>query len=353
MKIAQIAPLHESVPPKYYGGTERIVYYLTEELVKQGHQVTLFASGDSTTSATLQPMVDRALRLNPDAGDPLAYHIMMLDKVAEMADEFDLIHFHIDALHYPLMRYLNTPYITTLHNRLDLPHLAPLYHTFNHVPVVSISNHQRTPLPFANWQATVYNGVPLTLYHFHSSPGNYLAFLGRMSSDKGIEQSIEIAVKSGMELRIAAKIDPVDQAYFEKNIKPQLEHPLVNFIGEITETEKDDFLGNAYALLFPINWPEPFGLVMIESMACGTPMIAFRCGSVPEVMRHGETGYIVNNVDEALEVLPDISKLNRQQCRLIFEDLFSSRRMAHDYLNVYQQLINKHTQPLIAMSEMP
>lgn len=347
MKIAQVAPLHESVPPKYYGGTERIIYYLTEELVRQGHQVTLFASGDSKTSAKLQPMVDHALRLNPDVGDPLAYHIMMLDKVADMADEFDLIHFHIDGLQYPLMRHLNTPYITTLHGRLDLPHLAPLYHTFNHVPVVSISNHQRTPLPFANWQGTVYNGVPLTVYHFHPTPGDYLAFLGRMSPEKGIEQAIEIAIKAGMELRIAAKVDSVDQAYFENTIKPHLAHPLVNFIGEISETEKDDFLGNAYALLFPINWPEPFGLVMIEAMACGTPVIAFGCGSVPEVMRHGETGYIVNNVDEALKVLPDISKLNRQQCRLIFEDYFSSRRMAHDYLNVYQQLINEHTAPLL------
>ncbi len=349
MKIAQVAPLHESVPPKYYGGTERVVYYLTEELVRQGHEVTLFASGDSTTSATLQPMVDHALRLNPDVGDPLAYHIMMLDKVAEMADEFDLIHFHIDGLQYPLMRYLDIPCITTLHDRLDLPHMAPLYHTFNHVPVVSISNHQRTPLLFANWQGTVYHGLPLALYHFHPSPGNYLAFLGRMSPEKGIEQAIEIAIKAGMELRIAAKIDQIDQAYFEKNIKPQLEHPLVNFIGEITEKEKDDFLGNAYALLFPIDWPEPFGLVMIEAMACGTPVIAFRCGAVPEIMRHGETGYIVNNVEEALAVLPEISRLNRQQCRLIFEDLFSSQRMAHGYLNVYQQLINKHALPLITL----
>jgi len=349
MKIAQVAPLHESVPPKGYGGTERVVHYLTEELVRQKHQVTLFASGDSKTSAKLYPIVPQALRLSPIECDSLSYHIIMLDKVAEMADEFDLIHFHIDNLHYPLLRQLNTPTVTTLHGRLDLPHLQHVYHAFSHIPVVSISNNQRTPLPFANWQSTVYNGIPLSLYRFHPVSGKYLAFLGRISQDKGIEEAIEIAIISGMEIRIAAKVDLIDQDYFDRVIKPMLEHPLVTFIGEVDEVEKEKLLGNAYALIFPINWPEPFGLVMIEAMACGTPTIAFRCGSVPEVMKHGKTGFVVNSIGEALKAVPKITSISRQRCRLVFEDLYTSRRMANDYLKTYHRLIKKPITATIAV----
>lgn len=299
MKIAQVAPLFESVPPKLYGGTERVVSYLTEELIEQGHEVTLFASGDSITRGELVPVVETALRFGK-VEDPLAYYILLMGCLSKRSYEFDIVHYHIDFLHFPLSRVLDIPQLTTLHGRLDLPILQSIYHAFIDMPVVSISDNQRTPIPNANWVGTVYNGVPAGTYTFKAEHGNYLAFLGRVSPEKGLEDAIEIAIHSGMELKIAAKIDKVDESYFYNIIKPLLDHPLIDYIGEINEAEKNDFLGNAYALLFPINWPEPFGLVMIEAMACGTPVIAFPRGSVPEVIHHGETGFIVNNIKKPL-----------------------------------------------------
>jgi len=344
MKIAQVAPLYESVPPKLYGGTERVVSYLTEELVRQGHDVTLFASGDSITRAELVPIVETALRLGK-LENPLAYYVLLMGEISKRAYEFDIIHYHIDFLHFPFSRILDTPQLTTLHGRLDVPILQPIYRNFSDMPVVSISNHQRAPLPNANWAGTVYNGVPAETYTFTPESGNYLACLGRISPEKGIEDAIEIAIRSGMELKIAAKIDKVDKEYFRNDIKPLLDHPLIEYIGEINETEKNDFLGNAYALLFPINWPEPFGLVMIEAMACGTPVIAFRRGSVPEVMHHGETGFIVNNVNEAIEAVEKIPTISRHCCRYIFETRFSTQHMAEDYLKAYNNLITSRFQP--------
>lgn len=345
MKIAQVAPLYESVPPKYYGGTERIVSYLTEELAGQGHDVTLFASGDSITKAKLYPIVEQALRLNRRCRDPLAHHILMLDKMAKLAPAFDIIHFHIDYLHFPLSRILQVPHLTTLHGRLDLPDLAPLYQAFPEMPVVSISNAQRHPLPFANWQATIYHGLPKTLYTFHPQPEKYLAFLGRISPEKRVDRAIKIALRAGMEIRIAAKVDPADEEYFQKRIKPLLAHPLVHYIGEISEKEKNAFLGQAYALLFPIDWPEPFGLVMIEAMACGTPVIAYRQGSVSEVMQEGETGFIVENLRQALAAVEKTSQISRLRCRQVFEERFSAERMAKDYLQVYQAIIKPTVKP--------
>lgn len=344
MKIAQIAPLHESVPPKFYGGSERVVSYLTEELVKQGHDVTLFASGDSITSANLIPVVDRALRLN-QSDDHFAYHTLLLEEVSKRSYEYDIIHFHIDYLHFPLSRQLNIPQLTTLHGRLDIPNLQAIYREFNDMPVVSISNHQRRPLPFANWLATVYNGVPEETYTFRSAPGKYLALLGRISPDKGIEHAIEIAIRTGMELKIAAKIDKAEKDYFNNRIKPLIKHPLIEYVGEINEAEKNDFLGNAYAMLFPIDWPEPFGLVMIEAMACGTPTIAYRRGSVMEVMNHGETGFIVDSIEEAVKSVENIETISRQCCRHIFQTRFSARRMTEDYLKSYSSLIEARFQP--------
>lgn len=339
MKIAQVAPLYESVPPKYYGGTERIVSYLTEELVKQGHDVALFASGDSITRARLHPVADQALRLDRRCQDQLAHHILMLDRLAKLASDFDIIHFHIGYLHLPLVRALGIPHITTQHGRLDIPDLIPLYQHFADMPIVSISNYQRRPLPFANWQATVYHGLPENLYTFHSQPKHYLAFLGRISPEKRVDRAITIAIRAGMEIRIAAKVDKVDQAYFEDRIKPLLDHPLVQYIGEIGDEEKNEFLGQASALLFPIDWPEPFGLVIIEAMACGTPVIAYRRGSVPEVLHHGETGFIVENLDQALTAVEKIDQISRQRCRQVFEERFSTRRMAKEYVEVYQAII--------------
>ena len=350
MKIAQVAPLLESVPPRFYGGTERVVSYLTEELVKQGHEVTLFASGDSITSAKLQPVVDKAIRLNPNHPDPTAYHILMLEELSKCACEFDIIHYHIDVIHFLMSRNLLTPHITTMHGRLDIPDLQTIFKSFTDIPLISISDNQRLPLPYVNWLATVYNGVPMENYTFQKHPGSYLAFLGRISPEKGIEQAIEIAITSGMKLKIAAKIDDSDEQYYQTTIKPLLKHPLVEYIGEINEHEKDDFLGNAYAVLFPIQWPEPFGLVMIESMACGTPVIAFKRGSVPEVMVHGETGFIVNSVAQAIDAIEQIDTISRECCRHVFENRFSSKQMANGYLKAYQQAIDETMiQPAIAI----
>lgn len=342
MKIAQVAPLYESVPPKLYGGTERVVSYLTEELVKQGHDVTLFGSGDSVTRASLVPICDKALRLDrARLIDPLAHHFRMLEMVFRRAHEFDVIHFHIDYLHFPITRRPPVTALTTLHGRLDIPELGPLFQLFQDTNLVSISNAQRQPLPFVNWVGTVYHGLPIEQYRFQSKPGSYLAFLGRISPEKRVDRAIQIAKQAGMELKIAAKVDSVDSDYFETKIKPLLKGPLIEYIGEIGEGEKNEFLGNASALLFPIDWPEPFGLVMIEAMACGTPTIAYRNGSVPEVLEDKKTGFIVNSLQDAVRAVDRISLLSRHTCRTIFEQRFSASRMAGDYLRIYRALLSE------------
>ncbi|MGX2041404.1 glycosyltransferase family 4 protein [Methylocaldum sp. MU1018] len=343
MRIAQVAPLYESVPPKLYGGTERIVHYLTEELVGAGHEVTLFASADSETSATLEPIVSKALRLDRNVIDPLLPHLLMMDQVRKTADEFDVIHFHTGCLHFPVFRECSTPHVTTLHGRLDIRELSHLLKAFPDTPLVSISDYQRKPVAWANWTATVYHGLPEELYTFRAEPGAYLAFLGRISPEKRVDRAIEIAICAGMPLKIAAKVDKADREYFEQ-IKSLLDHPLVEFVGEVDEREKNELLGHAYALLFPIDWPEPFGLVMIEAMACGTPVIAFRNGSVPEVMRNARTGFIVEDVRQAVAAVERVGELNRADCRREFEYRFSARRMASDYIRIYRQLCQKHKQ---------
>jgi glycosyltransferase involved in cell wall biosynthesis len=341
MRIAQVAPLCESVPPKYYGGTERVVSYLTEELVRQGHDVTLFASGDSDTKARLVAACPRSLRLDKRCRDQLAHHYVMLENVFQHADEFDIIHFHVDYLHFPFSRREPVTHVTTLHGRLDLPDLVPLYQEFCDMPVISISDAQREPLPWANWQATVYHGLPADVYRYRPEPGSYLAFLGRISPEKRVDRAIEIAKQAGMPLKIAAKVDPVDKDYVESVIAPLLRISLVEFVGEIGEGEKAEFLGNAYALLFPIDWPEPFGLVMIEAMACGTPVIAYRGGAVPEVMEHGHTGFIVHGLEDAVQAVRHVAQLKRSRCREVFEQRFTATRMAHEYVKQFERLIAK------------
>jgi glycosyltransferase involved in cell wall biosynthesis len=333
--IAQVAPLYESVPPKLYGGTERVVSYLTEELVRQGHQVTLFASGDSRTSAELVPVCDRALRLDPQRPASPALHTLMLEEVFKRAGSFDIIHCHTDCIHLPLARRSPVPVLTTLHGRLDLPGLDSLFREFSDQPVTSISDAQRRPLPDANWAGTVYHGMPLDLHTPSYSPGKYLAFLGRTSPEKRLDRAIAIARASGIPLKIAAKVDLEDRAYFTSCIEPLIDPPFIEFIGEINEREKTAFLGSALALLFPVDWPEPFGLAMIEAMACGTPVIAFPCGAVPEVIDVGLTGYLVRSVDEAVERVSNIQQLDRRRCREVFERRFSVTRMANDYCDVY------------------
>lgn len=344
MKIAQIAPLAERVPPKLYGGTERIVSYLTEELVRQGHDVTLFASGDSITSAKLVRCSNLALRLNPAVQDPIPYHVMMLEEVRKRADEFDVLHFHIDLLHFPLISPFAGKTVTTLHGRLDLPDLKPFYASFPDVPLVSISNDQRRPMPPVNWAGTVYHGLTSDVLPFTQKPeGDYLAFLGRISPEKRPDRAIEIAARTGMKLKIAAKVDKADEAYWQNEIAPMIEkHKNVEYIGEINETQKADFLGNAQALLFPIDWPEPFGLVMIEAMACGTPVIAFECGSVPEVIDDNVSGFIVNDIDEAVDAVGKLDQLDRKTVRNTFDKRFTARRMANDYVDIYRSLVNKY-----------
>ncbi|MBK9134017.1 MAG: glycosyltransferase family 4 protein [Betaproteobacteria bacterium] len=345
MKIAQVAPLFESVPPRRYGGTERVVSYLTEALIEQGHEVTLFASGDSRTRARLVSGSARGLRLDPTGPDWLMHHVMMVDEVFEQAASFDVIHFHLDLLHYPLARRCATPCLTTMHGRLDLDDLRTLHRHFATHPLVSISDIQRQPLPQANWCATVQHGLPRNLYTFHPRPQDYFAFVGRVSPEKRLDLAIEIALACKTRLRIAAKVDPVDRAYFERTIAPLLAHPLIEYVGEVGDDAKDDFIGNARALLFPIDWPEPFGLVMIEAFACGTPVIAFRRGSVPEVMQHGITGWIADDLLQAIDGARRIDQIDRRRCREAFERRYTSHKMASRYVQVYQALIDARTLP--------
>jgi glycosyltransferase involved in cell wall biosynthesis len=339
MRIAQVAPLIESVPPQLYGGTERVVAILTDELVRRGHDVTLFASGDSRTAARLVPAWPRALRLGGPCLDPLAPHLLMLEQVARRADDFDVLHFHISQFHFPLVRRLPVAHLTTLHGRLDLPELQPLFAEFSDMPVVSISDAQRRPLPDAGWIGTVHHGLPLDLLDYNPNPGSYLAFLGRIAPEKRVDRAIAIATACGQPLRIAAKVDPADRQYFERDIRPLLDHPLIECIGEISEERKSDFLGGASALLFPIDWPEPFGLVMIEAMACGVPVVAYRGGSVAEVIDHGVTGFVVDTLRQAIEATRAVGRLSRRQCRSVFERRFSATRMAVDYEGLYEGLV--------------
>jgi len=343
MKIAQIAPLAESVPPRLYGGTERVVSYLTEELMRLGHDVTLFASGDSDTTATLHAAARRALRLDPSVKDPLAHLTLMLEHVRQHAHQFDILHFHLEHLHFPLFRPMARKTITTVHGRLDLPDLAPLYREFSDMPLVSISNAQRRPLPFANWVGTVHHGLAREVCPFNPAPrGAYFAFLGRVSPEKGLERAMEIARRAGVRLRVAAKIDRADREYFRTQIEPLVAAmPLVEFAGELTEAQKPAFLGNATALLFPIDWPEPFGLAMIEAMSCGTPVIAWPHGSVPELVEDGRTGYVVDSIEAAVAALERVARLDRTLVRERFEERFSAARMAQDYLSVYRALARR------------
>jgi glycosyltransferase involved in cell wall biosynthesis len=345
MRIAQVAPLFESVPPKYYGGTERVVSYLTDELVRQGHDVTLFASGDSETLAHLVPVTHRSLRLDKHCVDELAHHVLLLERVAQMQDEFDIIHFHLGHMHFPIARRLHTPHLSTQHGRLDLSDLMALYSAFRDLPNVSISNDQRRPMPWMNWTDTVYHGLPEQLYKFHETPGSYFAFLGRISPEKRVDRAIEVAKRLGVPLKIAAKVDKIDLEYFETTIHPLLDHSLVEFIGEIGEGEKSKFLGHAGALIFPIDWPEPFGMVMIESLACGTPVIAYRQGSVPEVITHGIDGFVVTNIDDAVTAAAS-THIDRRRCRETFEKRFSASKMASSYVDTYERVIAAPSMPL-------
>ncbi len=340
MKIAQIAPLTESVPPRLYGGTERIVSYLTEALVALGHEVTLFASGDSITAAQLVPCVPKALRLDASVRDPIPYYMLMLDRVRQRAEDFDILHFHIDQFHFPLFRPIADRTVTTLHGRQDMPDLLPLYVGFDDMPLVSISDAQRLPIPKANFAATVYHGLPAALRP-PAAPRkrDYVAFLGRISPEKRPDRAIAIARALGIPLKIAAKVDRADEVYFRTQIEPLLKGPGVEFIGEINEHQKAEFLGDAHALLFPVDWPEPFGLSMIEAMACGTPVLGFRCGSVPEIIDEGITGAVVDTMEQAILALPMVAALDRRKVRARFEQRFSATRMAKDYVRVYGALL--------------
>lgn len=336
-----MAPLYESVPPKFYGGTERIVSYLTEDLVRRGHEVTLFASGDSETRARLRPCSPQSLRLDRTCKDQLVQHMLMLERVAQEAQEYDVIHYHVDYLHFPTTRRTPQRHVTTLHGRLDMPELLPLYREFRDVPLVSISDAQRGPLEFANWVGTVYHGLPEHQFEFHEKPGDYLAFLGRISPEKGIDQAIEVARRTGIPLRIAAKIGDSDQLYFNEVIRPLLRAPGIEFVGEIAERQKGDFLGGALALLFPITWPEPFGLVVIEALACGTPVIAVPRGSVPEILEPGVNAFVGESVDDLVRGVERIGELDRRACRESFARRFTDARMAGDYEEVYRRVLEE------------
>jgi glycosyltransferase involved in cell wall biosynthesis len=336
MKIAQVAPLYESVPPRLYGGTERVVANLSDALVDLGHDVTLFSSADARTRARLVPVRDQAIRLDPTPlKSDLAAHMTMLGEVRRQRDRFDVIHFHVDMIHFPFFEDAPTQTLTTVHGRLDIKDLAEVYRRWSKFPLVSISNAQRYDLPFAHWVGTVYHGMPETLYRFSRKPRGYLAFLGRISPEKGPDRAIAIAKRVGMPLKIAAKVDAADARYFHDQIEPLLDHPLIEFIGEIGDDAKSDFLGGAEALLFPIQWPEPFGLVMIEAMACGTPVVAYDCGSAPEIVEPGVTGYLVDGEDEAVVAVADARRLDRGEIRRRFERRFTAQVMARGYLDLY------------------
>ena len=340
MRIAQVAPLYERVPPVAYGGTERVVSYLTDELVRRGHDVTLFASGDSITSARLVPVRPCALRLDPACRDPLAHHVTLLAHVVRHAREFDLIHFHTGFLHFPLARRLPVPTVTTMHGRLDVPDLRPLFAEFDDLPLVSISRDQRRPLAGANWVATVHHGLPESQVPYSPRQAGYLAFVGRMAPEKRPDRAIAIARRAGYPLRIAAKVDPADREYFERRIEPLLELDGVEYLGEASEAEKAALIGGALALLFPIDWPEPFGMVVIEALACGTPVIAWRQGSVPELIDHGRTGFIVESIEDAVAAVHEAAGLDRAVCRRSFERRFAAARMARDYELVYRRVLD-------------
>ncbi len=348
MRIAQVSPLIESVPPRLYGGTERVVAYLTDELVRQGHDVTLFASGDSHTRARLVPVCPVAQRLNGACANWLAAHLVMLEQLGRVAHHFDVVHFHVADLHLPLARRLPVAHVTTLHGRLDLPELVPLFQEYDDVPLVSISDAQRAPLPDASWIGTVHHGLPPDLLRFSPAAGGYLAFIGRISPEKRLDRAIEIARAVGWPLRVAAKVDRADVEYFESVIRPLLADPLVEFIGEIDEGAKSTFLGGARALLFPIDWPEPFGLVMIESLACGVPVVAFQRGSVAEVIDDGVTGFIVDSIEDAIAATRRVGTLDRRTCRSVFERRFSVSRMAADYVRLYEEAVGRSKAPRVA-----
>ena len=353
MRIAQVSPLWESVPPKLYGGTERVVSFITEELVRLGHDVTLFASGDSSSAARLEAICPQALRLIERRFNREAPMTLLLERAFGAADEFDLIHSHLDFLGFPVARRCPVPVLTTLHGRLDLPELHPVYREFDDIPLVSISDAQRQPLPWANWQATVHHGLPRDLYSFHPRQGKYLAYLGRLAREKCPDQAIKIATRVGIPLRIAAKVDPTDRDYFRDHIEPLLAHPLVEYVGEITDAEKNDFLGEACALLAPFDWPEPFGLVFIEALACGTPVLALRRGSVPEIIDDGITGFVCENSDGLAAAVEQVSLLDRRRCREAFQTRFTIERMVRDYLNVYEQLSGAFATPLSSSRYRP
>jgi glycosyltransferase involved in cell wall biosynthesis len=338
MHIAQVAPLTEAIPPKLYGGTERVVSWLTEELIALGHDVTLYASGDSVTSARLEAVWPRALRLDGAVRDPNALHMMMLERVYQAASDFDFLHFHLDYYPFSLFSRQATPFVTTLHGRLDLPEHQPLFDTFSSVPVVSISNSQRRPLPQARWVRTVHHGLPEKLLLPKPVKPSYFAFLGRIAPEKGIDRAIQIAQHCGVPLKVAAKVDNADRDYYDEKISPMIKSGNVEFIGEISDKEKSEFLSGAIVLLVPIDWPEPFGLVMIEAMACGTPVIAFNRGSVPEIVEDGVTGFIVEDVNGAIGAVDRLGHLSREKIRRRFEERFTARRMAQDYLAVYRGL---------------
>lgn len=339
MRIAQVAPLWESVPPKLYGGTERIVSYITEELVALGHDVTLFASGDSETAARLEAICPQALRLNTGIFNRDAPLMMLQERGLGSATDFDIIHSHLDFNGFPLARRNPVPVVTTLHGRLDLQELEPVFREFSEMPLVSISDSQRRPLPWANWAGTVYHGLPRNLYTFHPQSQGYLAFVGRIAPEKRPDHAIEIAKRAGLPLRIAAKVDNADRTYFEAEIEPLLSHPLIEFVGEISDAEKDEFIGNAMAVVCPYDWPEPFGLVLIEAFACGTPVLAYRRGSIPEIVNHGVTGFICETVDEMVDAVGQVSLIDRKQCRATFDERFTANRMARDYVALYERLL--------------
>ncbi len=349
MRIAQIAPLHEAVPPKLYGGTERVVSFLTEELVAQGHDVTLFASGDSVTSAKLKSVWPRALRLDPGIRDPIAPHMLLMEAVRRQVDEFDVLHFHMDYWPFSLFGRQRTPFVTTMHGRLDLTELQPVFDMFPNAPIVSISDAQRRPLPQARYVATVHHGLPANLLTPQPGPKDYLAFLGRIAPEKGPDRAIRIARACGVPLKMAAKVDRADQVYFDSVIRPMLAGGGVELIGEINDAQKPEFLSGAMGLLMPIDWPEPFGLVMIEAMACGTPVVAFNRGSVPEIIEDGVSGYIVEDEMGAMAAVNRLSKLSRNTVRQRFDTRFTARRMAEDYLSIYRSLAGEERSVLRAI----